>query len=245
MLAFLTPVSALIGISNADVAAIGVFTILAIVLAALGSARAYSAFYGAVIGIGIYVVLQTLLAPAYQTAGGLFGPKVSEFLTGSSAYLIPILFLLSVVNAPIRLPTASNPALRFGESFLVAAWSLALVVAVALGFSARTYVFTADTAFTLLSKSQPVSDFLSQSKAVAEISTYLREIVLVSILFAIYKAFFSEIVSGMVGGLLKSAFKRKGGGGHSHEEVSHGHDVHDMEEAYEAEEHYHDAHSHH
>lgn len=74
MLEFLTPIAAPIGLSNADLLASFVALVFFGTFAALGSGKAYSAFYGAVVGIGIYIVLQTLLGPAYQT------PETSKLL---------------------------------------------------------------------------------------------------------------------------------------------------------------------
>ncbi len=84
----------------------------------LGSAKAYSAFYGAVVGVGIYVVLQTLLGPGYQSAdtAKILSPGVSKFLIGSSAYLIPILYVLGPVNGALHIKATSNPVARAFES---------------------------------------------------------------------------------------------------------------------------------
>ncbi len=118
MLAFLTPITAPLGISNPDfvVAATGMVTFM--VFAFLGSSKAYSAFFGTVVGIGIYVVLQTLLGPAYispETAKVL-NPSVSTFLIGSSAYLIPILFFLGPINGGLNVKGADNAVMRAFES---------------------------------------------------------------------------------------------------------------------------------
>ncbi len=69
-------------------------------------------------GIGIYVVLQTLLGPAYispETAKVL-NPSVSTFLIGSSAYLIPILFFLGPINGGLNVKGAGNAVMRAFES---------------------------------------------------------------------------------------------------------------------------------
>jgi hypothetical protein len=137
MLDFLAPISSILGFSNADIAVVGTFVILSLILAATGSNRAYSAFYGTVIGIGIYIVLQTLLSSAYQTPATIrfFGPKVSEFIVDSAAYLIFILSLLSAANGPMQVRTSENPGLRFLESFFISAGTCVLITATALGFS--------------------------------------------------------------------------------------------------------------
>ncbi len=239
MLDFLTPVSSVIGISNADFAVVAFCVLFSLTLAALGSERSYSAFYGAVIGIGIYIVLQTLLSPSYQTAdtSKIIGPAVSKFLIASAGYLIFILAVLTPINASIRIRGAKNAALRFMESMAVGSGTLALLAAVTIGFMNRTYVFTADTAFTLLKNSVGFVELLSVSKILLWIASHLQSIVLFSVLFAIYRAFFSDIVTAAVAAILSSALKRKEGerseeteepqDQSGHEEAFEDHSVHD------------------
>ncbi len=110
MLEFLTPVSTAVGLSNYDLAIVAVLTLLSIVLAAFGSERSYGTFYGSVIGIGIYVVLQTLLSPAMQTpeTAKVFSPGISNFLVESSGYLIFILAALTCFSGSIKIGSSNR-----------------------------------------------------------------------------------------------------------------------------------------
>ena len=72
----------------------------------------------------------------------------------------------------------------------------------------QTYVFTADTAFTLLKDSADFTAFVSASKALSYLSAHMQAIVVSAVLFAIYKAFFSEIVSAAVAGAVSAIMKR-------------------------------------
>ncbi|MFZ3232683.1 MAG: hypothetical protein WA194_04060 [Patescibacteria group bacterium] len=161
MLEFLTPIGTPLGLSNPDVLIAFLALVFFGVFAFLGSAKAYSAFYGAVVGVGIYVVLQTLLGPGYQSAdtAKVLSPGVSKFLIGSSAYLIPILYVLGPVNGALHIKATSNAVVRAFESGVVALFATALVITSAFGFMTKTYVFTADTAFTLLKESQTFMAF--------------------------------------------------------------------------------------
>ena len=117
MLEFLTPITEPLGIANVDFA-IAVFAVLhAGAYAYFGTEKAYSAFYGTVVGIGIYVVLQTLLSPAYQgpETSRLIGPTATKFLIATSAYLIPILFFLSPINGKLKIEVSGNKAVRAFE----------------------------------------------------------------------------------------------------------------------------------
>lgn len=71
MLEFLTPIASKVGISNPDFALAAVAVVLFGTFAALGSSKAYSAFYGSVLGVGIYVVLQTLLGTGNAGTGAV------------------------------------------------------------------------------------------------------------------------------------------------------------------------------
>ncbi|MDQ1344017.1 MAG: hypothetical protein QG650_737 [Patescibacteria group bacterium] len=197
------------------------------IFAFLGSGKSYSAFYGAVVGVGIYIVLQTLLGPTYQTAetAKVLSPGISQFLIGSSAYLIPILFFLGPINGGLQVKGMSNPVLRGLESGTVAVFAVALVCASAFGFMSKTYVFTVDTAFTLLKDSAGFSAFVAASKAFSYLIAHLQTVVLSAILFAIYRAFFAEIVTAAGLGVIKAVFKRGGGKGGGKDDHA-GHDDH-------------------
>ncbi len=75
----------------------------------------------------------------------------------------------------------------------------------------KAYVFTADTAFVLLGSSAAVSNAFATSKALSWIAGHVQSIVLFSVLFAIYRAFFAEIVAAMLSTLVRTVFKKKGG----------------------------------
>lgn len=59
-----TPLS----ITSVDVYILFSFLIFLIAFALLGIERIYATFFGVVLGIGIFVLLSTLLSPQYQTA---------------------------------------------------------------------------------------------------------------------------------------------------------------------------------
>lgn len=161
-------------------------------------------------GVGIYVVLQTLLGPGYQSAdtAKILSPGVSKFLIGSSAYLIPILYVLGPVNGALHIKATSNAVVRAFESGVVALFATALVITSAFGFMTKTYVFTADTAFTLLKESQAFMAFFSLSKVLTYLAAHMQAIVVSGILFGIYRAFFADIVSAAVMGAVSAIAKR-------------------------------------
>lgn len=210
MLEFLTPVSTAVGLTNHDIVVVAVLGVLAIIVAALGSERAYGTFYGAVIGIAIYVVLRTLLSPDLQTpeTAKVFSPGISNFLIQSSGYLVFILAILTALSGSMKLGSEKK-LVRGLESFFAAGLSFALLIAVGAGFMKKAYVFTADTAFTLLAEASWMTGLFAASKILTWIADHVQAIVLFSVLFAIYRAFFAEIVWALLSTLVKTAFKKK------------------------------------
>lgn len=130
-------------------------------------------------------MLQTLLGPGHQSAdtAKILSPGVSKFLIGSSAYLIPILYVLGPVNGALHIKATSNPVARAFESGAVAIFATVLVITSAFGFMSKTYVFTADTAFTLLKESASFMAFFGTSKALTYLAAHMQAIVVSAILF--------------------------------------------------------------
>lgn len=162
----------------------------------------------------------------------MLGPGLSKFLVDSAAYLIPILTVLGPVNGNLGVKGASNRFLRAVESGLAGVAAFALTVACAFGFASKAYVFTADTAYSLLRDSAAVTGFVSESRILGYLSAHLQAIVVFSILYAVYKALFGDIVGAAVAGAFSALVKRlkKGasedGGGHGGHEDHGGHEEH-------------------
>ena len=148
----------------------------------------------------------------------MLGTGVSEFLVSSAGCLVFVLFVLSGMSASIPVEGSDNRIVRAFETILVSVLSFVLMAAVTIGFANRTYVFTADTAVILLKKSAAVAAYFSTSKLVSSLSAHLQAIVLFSVLFAVFRAFFAEILFAVFRTALKTVFKKKGGGG----EEAHG-----------------------
>lgn len=107
-----------------DVYILGVVLILWIVFLVLGLQKTYEAYFGLIVGLAIYLMLTVLLSPIYQTPDTtkIFSPKISQFLIGSSVYLMFILFLLTPISGGIRFPETRNILLRFIERAVIAAF---------------------------------------------------------------------------------------------------------------------------
>lgn len=142
----------------------------------------------------------------------MLSPSVSTFLIGSSAYLIPILFFLGPINGGLNVKGAENPLIRTLESGFVAVFAMAVIITSGFGFMAQSYVFTADTAFTLLRDSPGFTAFVAGSKALTFLASHMQSVVVSAVLFGIYKAFFAEIVGATVAAVFSTLLKRMKGG---------------------------------
>lgn len=107
-----------------DVYILGVVLILWIIFVVLGLQKTYEAYFGLIVGLAIYLMLTVLLSPIYQTPDTtkIFSPKTSQFLIGSSVYLMFILFLLTPISGGIRFPETRNLLLRLVERAVIAAF---------------------------------------------------------------------------------------------------------------------------
>ncbi len=72
----------------------------------------------------------------------------------------------------------------------------------------KTYVFTADTAFTLLKETPSFMAFFASSKALTYLAAHMQAIVVSAVLFGIYRAFFADIVSAAVVAAVAAIMKR-------------------------------------
>lgn len=88
-------------------------------------------------------MLTVLLSPGYQTpeTAKIISPSLSKFLTGSSVYLIFILFLLTPISGSIRFPETKSKILRYIELTGVSLFVISLFSCLIVGFALKTYVF--------------------------------------------------------------------------------------------------------
>ncbi len=96
-------VAAALSITSLDVYVFFCMIVIVGILSIIGLARIYSIFFGMVLGIGIFVLFSTILAPELQTPEtlSLISDTFAKILIGSSVYLIFILTILVPLNGGI------------------------------------------------------------------------------------------------------------------------------------------------
>ncbi len=203
-----------------------------IVLVAIGIQKTYEVYFGLVVGLAIYLMLTVLLSPQYQTAdtAKILSPGFSQFLIGSSAYLIFILMILTPLSGGIRFPQTRFKLLRGIELMGISIVILSLFGALVLGFANKTYIFGIDTGFVLLKKISLYPELI-HGKILGYIVTHIQPLVVFSVLFLLYKILFSEIVGALVltvwYWIMSLRHRSKGGNyddGAGHDDHGGGHD---------------------
>jgi hypothetical protein len=225
-----------LSVSPIDVYVIVAVLVLWIVFLVMGIQRTYEAYFGLVVGLAIYLMLTVLLSPMYQTpeTAKIISPGTSKFLIGSSTYLIFILFILTPIAGGIPFPETKLKFVKYLELAAVAAFVWVFFFALLLGFASKTYIFNVDTAFVGIAKLGFYQELLA-GKIFSKISMYLQPIVLLGVLFLIYKALLSELIGVILASVWKwlMSLRNKGkkddgkaaAGGHD-EHAAGGHDDH-------------------
>lgn len=216
-------IAAALSITSFDVYVFFGALVIAGIIMAMGLVRIYNIFIGAVLGVGIFVLFSTILAPELQTPEtlSLISDAFAKILIGSSVYLIFILAILVPLNGGI---TVTLPKNVFGKILQTLGVTLVLILfllAIFIGLVDKSYIFVhTDSAFTLIKKLGFYSD-IQGSLLFSFVASHIPTIIILSIGYIIYKILFADIVNAMVLSLIKSLKKAKaseekkhdGGGG--------------------------------
>ncbi|MFZ4461837.1 MAG: hypothetical protein ACOYN2_04935 [Patescibacteria group bacterium] len=167
-------------------------------------------------------MLSVLLSSQYQTVDTVkfFSPGVSNFLIGSSAYLIFILMILTPISGGIKVPHPRHIALKILAHLGVSIGLIIFITALILGFIKKTYIFGVDTGFTLIGKTLIYQSLLA-TKIIGWIASHLQPIILFGVMFMLYKLLFAEMLGTLMSALivwLKSLKDKNASAGHD----SHG-----------------------
>lgn len=228
-------VATALSITPMDVYVLVSFLVFLAVFAFLGIERIYSVFFGIVLGIGIFVLLSTLLSPQYQTPEtlSLISNTFAKTIIGSSVYLIFILMVLVPMNGNLAISYPKTPLGKTLQIPLLAVFLFCFFFATVIGLAEHSYIFVStDSAFTLLKSTVFYADFQS-SKFFLFVFSHLPTTIILGIGFIIYKLLFADIIHPIILSLLASLKKGRSGGGHEHMEDHGGHDEQEAFEVYE------------
>ncbi len=103
--ALIAQIATTLSITSLDVYVFFSMMVVVGIIAILGLARIYSTLFGTVLGIGIFVLFSTILAPELQTPEtlSLVSDAFAKVLIGSSVYLIFILTILVPMNGGVAI----------------------------------------------------------------------------------------------------------------------------------------------
>lgn len=199
----------MLGISSTDVIILFASTIIVGVFLALGLERVYQTFFGAVLGLGIYILLATLMSSdSWTHTGYVFSEHASTLVVGSSIYLIPLLSLLVPLNGAVRISVARNPYIRTAVGIPMIVLLILFFLAIMTGFSERVGIFDQKNAFSLFADTSWYAVY--KAATIHDIVlVYLQPIVVVGTLATIYKFLFSEIIHALAASLVENIRKKR------------------------------------
>jgi hypothetical protein len=226
-----------------DIVLIGLMLLLtAIFYYALPLHRIFEAAFGAMVGIGIYVLLSVVLLgnPQLGTAGGLFPTGFSVFLVSISVYLVFVLALLFPVHGGLVISEPENPTIYSLLYFFVSFFLLFTIGAVVIYMIEQSYVFSVGNLFTWIKDSPFYLETVKTSWFYSFVMSRQNMIIPLGIVLMLYKLLFANIVTAAIlsiwYNLANVGFYRKkddshyrvefhevGSGGHGAGHDDHGH----------------------
>lgn len=132
--AIIMQIATALSITSIDVYILVVAIVVCGILAILGIARIYNIYFGIVLGIGIFVLISTLLSPQYQTPETLsiISATLAKMMIGSSMYLIFILAILVPTSGGVSVTLPKTPLGKIFQTFLISVYLVVFFVAVVL-----------------------------------------------------------------------------------------------------------------
>ncbi len=147
----LSSLAATFGVTEFDVAIIGIIVLASMVLYYFISLhRIFEAAFGAIIGLGIYVLLSVLLIgnPPLGTEWGLFPLWFSVFFVSISVYLVFILAILFPLHGGLVITEPTQPTLYTLLYFFVSFFLLFALSTIVVYMIEQSYVFRVGNIFT-------------------------------------------------------------------------------------------------
>jgi hypothetical protein len=220
--------------------------------------QVFEAAFGAMVGLGIYVLLSVLLLGNVPlgSAGGLFPFGFAVFVVSIAIYLVYILAVLFPMHGGLVIAEPTHPTLYTVLYFVTVVYFSVAMFATMIYMVDQAYIFHPGTIFVWFRDSIFYTEWVQKSVFYSWVITRQDTIIPLGILLMLYKILLSNIVSAAIlsiwYNLTNVGFYRKkedshyrvefhevGGSGGGHDD--HGHDAHAPAPAHGG----HDAHGHH
>jgi hypothetical protein len=160
----------------------------------------YEIAFGAIVGLGIYVLLSVLLLGngPMGTAGGLFPFPFAVLIISIAVYAVFVLAILFPLHGGLVIAETTNQALYILQYILVGMFLIFSGAAVLVYMIDQIYIFQVGTIFVWLRDSLYYQDVVRPSAVYSYIISHKDTIIPLGVLLMLYKLLLSNIVSATV-----------------------------------------------
>ncbi len=192
-------IASLLNLNTYDIYIIFIVIIFFIIFLVIWITKIYEIFFWMIFGIFIFIILQYLLIHNPCNINlyipEIINQNVANFIISSSIYLIFILSILIPLNWFFNITIPKNNIIKIIITFLLAALLIIFYTSVIIGFIEKIYIFNIDNIFIFLKKLSFWQDFINNSKIYTFMLPKISIIILLWILFSIYKLVFGDIIN--------------------------------------------------
>lgn len=159
--------------------------------------RIFEAAFGAIVGMGIYILLMVLLVgnPPLGTTGALFPFGFSVFLVSIAVYLVFILAILFPLHGGLVVSEPTQPTLYTLMYMFVSAYLLFTAGAICIYFIEQTYIFRVATIFTWIRDTQYYIETVRNSWFYNYVMAHQNTLIPLGVVLMLYKLLLSNLVN--------------------------------------------------
>lgn len=183
-------------------AGIGLFILLLAALSYyfLSLHQVFESAFGAMVGLGIYILLSVLLLGngPIGSMGGLFPFGFSVFIVSVSIYLVYILSILFPMHGGLVIAEPTHPTIYSTLYFFTVIFFLVSIFATMIYMTDQTYIFRPGTIFVYLRDTLFYTESVRPSAFYNFVIMKQEIIIPLGILLMLYKILLSNIVSAAV-----------------------------------------------
>lgn len=161
--------------------------------------RLYEIAFGAIVGIGIYIMLSVLLIAntSLGTTGGLLPFGFSVFIVSIAVYLVFVLAIIFPLQWGLVISETTNPILYTLQFFFIAGFIFIWGFAIIIYMTEQTYIFRVWTIFIWIRDWLYYQDTIRYSRIFAFVLTHQNIILPLAVVLMIYKIFLSNLISAI------------------------------------------------
>jgi hypothetical protein len=184
-----------------DVVLMGlIFFLTAIFYYTLPLHRIFEAAFGAIVGIGIYIVLSVVLLgnPILGADGGIFPTGFSVFLVSISVYLVFVLALLFPIHGGLVISEPEHETIYSLLYFFVSFFLIFAIGAIIIYMAEQSYIFRVGNLFTWMRDSPFYLSTVKPSWFYHFVMSKQNVIIPLGIVLMLYKLLLANIVTAAI-----------------------------------------------